>query len=80
MCFVSTTFPNAPAPPPPPPPILFNQSLSSVGKTNYIMVVKGEPKLLPTFLRRGDVINCSLHVLALYTVKRYKAPVPHGRL
>ena len=30
MCFLSTTFPNAPAPPPP-PPILFDQSL-----TNYL--------------------------------------------
>ena len=27
MCFLSTTFPNAPAHPPPPPPILFDQSL-----------------------------------------------------
>ena len=28
MCFLSTTFPNAPAHPPPPPPILFDQSLT----------------------------------------------------
>ena len=27
MCFLSTTFPNAPAHPMPPPPILFDQSL-----------------------------------------------------
>ena len=28
MCFLSTTFPNVPAPPPP-PPILFDQSLTT---------------------------------------------------
>ena len=31
MCFLSTTFPNAPAHPPP-PPILFDQSLNTIYK------------------------------------------------
>ena len=41
MCFLSTTFQNAPAHPPPPPPILFDQSLNLMNAKNLFQNLMG---------------------------------------